>query len=59
MHVGKKNIHENLVSEQSRLLANFRIERKKFYPGPGFEPRSLALQASALTTKPYRTSTDP
>ena len=26
--------------------------REKFSPGPGFEPRSPALHAGALTTKP-------
>ena len=32
-----------------------RIEREKFYPEPGLEPGSLALRASALTTKLSRT----
>ena len=45
--------------KQGRLLASCRIEREKFYPGPGLEPEPLALRASALTTKPPRTSTDP
>ena len=29
-------------------MVRFRIEREKFYPGPGIEPGSLALRASAL-----------
>ena len=40
-------------------MARPRIEREKFYPGSGLEPGPLALHASALTTKPPRTSTDP
>ena len=36
-----------------------RIEREKFYPGPGLEPWPLALRASPLTTTLSRTSADP
>ena len=36
-----------------------RTERKKFYPGLGLEPGSLALHASALTVELTTTSTDP
>ena len=45
-----------MYSEKGRLLASCRIEREKFYPGPGFEPVPLALRASALTTTLSRTS---
>ena len=32
-------------------MASCRIEREKFYPGPGPEPGPLALRSSALTTR--------
>ena len=48
-----------LFSRQVRLLACCRLEREKFYPEPGFEPRSLVLRASALTTELSRKSTNP
>ena len=38
-----------LCSDQGHLLANCRIEREKFYPGPGLEPGPLAFRANALT----------
>ena len=38
---------------------NYRIEREKFYIGPGLEPGTLALLASVLTTTLSRTSADP
>ena len=43
-------------SEQGRLLASCRIQREKFYPGPGIETGTLALHASALTTELLRIS---
>ena len=46
-------------SDNGRLLASFRIEREKFYPGLVLEPGFPALRAGALTTELFRTSTDP
>ena len=40
-------------------MARCRIEREKFYPGPGLEPGPLAFCASALIIKPPRISMDP
>ena len=31
------------------IILFIRIEREKFYPGPGLEPGPLALRANALT----------
>ena len=36
-------------SEEGHLLARYRIEREKFYPGPGLEPGPLVFRANALT----------
>ena len=46
-------------SGKGHLLARCRIEREKFYHGPGLEPGPLALQASALITTLSRASADP
>ena len=35
------------------------MEEKKFSPGPGLKPRSPALRAGAINTKPPRQSTGP
>ena len=32
-------------------MASCRIERVKFYPGPGLEPGPQALRATALSTE--------
>ena len=34
-------------------MASCRIEREKFYLGPGLEPRSIVICASALSTEQY------
>ena len=39
-----------LFSDNGHLLASFRTEREKFYPGSGLEPGPVVLRASALTT---------
>ena len=44
-----------LFGEQEEI----RIEREKFYPGPGLEPGSLALRASTLSTNLSRASMYP
>ena len=41
-----KNNFENVVSGQNRLLASLKMEREKFYPGPGIEPGCPVLQMS-------------
>ena len=35
-------------SKNRKLVHNCRIEREKFYPGPGLEPGHLAFRANAL-----------
>ena len=37
-------ILKSKLSKQGRLLASCTIEREKFYPRPGLEPRPLALR---------------
>ena len=41
------------------MLASRRIQREKFYPGPGLEPGPLALCASALTIELSKKCTNP
>ena len=36
-------------SEEGPLLARYRIEREKFYPGPGLKPGPLTLRPNVLT----------
>ena len=48
-----------LIWMKKNLQKEARIERERFYPGPGFEPGPLALFARVLITKPSRTSTEP
>ena len=38
-----------LFSEEGDLLARCRIEREKFYLGPGLEPRPLVLRTKVMT----------